>query len=216
MITLIKSKVQNNQKLSLLVVTTFVLLSVALVGILTSNEKANAGYPDVVTESTDDPSEEPLDDYVWQGGPTDPKYIELASINAGGFIQKVGVDQRQEVGVPSNVGLAGWFIDMVKPGEKGLSIIDGHVDGRSKPGIFKQLDRLKNGDQFTVEFGNGSKKTFEVKGQTKVADSEAPAVLFSQDQGESQLNLITCGGTYDSNQRRYLDRIIIKSVPVQV
>lgn len=173
-------------------------------------------YPEVVNNSTDDPDESPIgDDYNWQGKDTDPKYIELKSINAGGFIQKVAVDQRKEVGVPSNVHLAGYFTSSSIPGAKGLSIIDGHVDGRSKPGIFKNLDKLKKGAIFTIEYGNGKTKKFKVTSTTLINKEKAPPVLFSQDPTvTSQLNLITCGGTYDRKVRHYQDRIIVTSVPV--
>ncbi len=208
------SYIANHKKSSAAVFLVVVISTISVVTVLTrSSEKV--GYPEVVTVSVDDPDETPLDDYVWRGGPDDPKFIELPTISAGGFIQKVDVDQRQEVGVPSNVGLAGWFIKSSRPGEKGLSIIDGHVDGRSKPGIFKNLEDLKNGDQFTVEFGSGEKVEFKVTSQTKISADDAPRVLFSQDPSvTSQLNLITCGGRYDRGERRYIDRIIVTSVPI--
>ena len=178
--------------------------------------KSEDKIPDIVTQSTDNPSEEPIDDYAWTGKDSEPKYIEIPSIKAGGFIQKVSIDQRKEVGVPSNIALAGWFIKGALPGEKGLSVIDGHVDGISQPGIFKKLQNVKVGTEFTIEFGSGQKKTFKTTGNTKTSIADAPAVLFSQEPGNlSQLNLITCGGQYDKSARRYLDRIIITSVPVE-
>jgi sortase (surface protein transpeptidase) len=205
----------NHKKLIFLAVL-LILLATIVIGFLANSKDSNVvAAPEIVTQSTDNPSEEPLDDYVWSGRPTEPKYIEIPSIGAGGFIQKVSIDQRKEVGVPSNINLAGWFIKGAIPGEKGLSIIDGHVDGISKPGIFKKLENVKVGTEFTVEFGNGSKKTFKTTGKSRVSIAVAPAVLFSQDPTvTSQLNLITCGGQYDKGNRRYLDRIIVTSVPV--
>ena len=194
-----------------------ILLVVAIfAGVLFRDSGSSAAIPEVVTESTDDPDETPIpDDYNWVGKDTEPKYITLPTIKAEGFIQKVAVDQRNEVGVPSNVHLAGWFNKMAIPGEKGLSIIDGHVDGRSEPGIFKNLGKLDVGDSFTIEYGSGDKQNFKVTSKAKATIEDSPAVLFSQDPEQtSQLNLITCGGTYDKSARRYLERIIVTSVPV--
>ena len=170
----------------------------------------------VITNSTDNPDENVIDvnTFNWQGKPTDPKYISIPSINAGGFVQKVGVDQRSEVGVPTNINFAGWFTPSSLPGSKGLSIIDGHVDGKTQPGIFKNLAKLKTGQKFTIEFGNGNKKTFSVTSIQQVSQEQAPSVLYSQDPAvASQLNLITCGGTFDSAAHHYLDRVIVSAVP---
>lgn len=41
--------------------------------------------------------------------PTQPKIISLPSINKEGYIQNVGVNSANSVGVPSNIHLAGWY-----------------------------------------------------------------------------------------------------------
>lgn len=209
-------KIKSNNKI--IFISAAVIIAALIFGyfaFFSNNNDKSPSYPEVVKNSTDDPDESPLDNYVWKGKDSDPKYIDLPSIKAGGYIQKVAIDQRKEVGVPSNVNLAGYFTESSLPGSKGLSIIDGHVDGKSKPGIFKNLGKLKKGATFEVEFGSGKKQKFKVTDTRKVNKDKAPPVLFSQDPSvTSQLNLITCGGTYDKKARRYLDRIIIYSVPI--
>lgn len=181
------------------------------------SKKVVAATDKVITQSTDDPDETPIDkdNFDWKGKATDPKYISLPTIKGEGFLQKVGIDQRKEVGVPTNVHLAAWFSKSSLPGEKGLSIIDGHVDGKSQPGVFKNLGKLKVGQRFTIEFGNEKKTTFVVRKVSTVDEDKAASVLFSADLGVmSQLNLITCGGTYDKKARHYKQRIIVASAPV--
>lgn len=154
---------------------------------------------EIITYSTDTPDEtKPGDGYVWRGGANDPKKVIIPSVGIDGFIQKVGVDQNRQVAVPNNVHIAGWFVDSVRPGEKGLSIIDGHVDGRLQDGaVFKRLPEVKKDAEIAVEFGDGSSKTFRVISVTTVPESEAAGLLFSQDPVvSSQLNLITCSGRY--------------------
>lgn len=211
------SEIPKNKKILFLATSIAIILLVASYFIFsdTKEKPKRIGKDEIITISTDDPDETPLDNYIWKGADTDPKYISLPTIKGGGYIQKVGIDQRNEVAVPTNVNLAGWFIKTSIPGEKGLSIIVGHVDGRSKPGIFKNIEKLKTGDTFTVELGNGKTTKFKVTSQTKINSEKAPSVLFSQHpQNISQLNLITCGGEYDRKARRYLDRIIITSIPI--
>lgn len=165
----------------------------------------------IVTYSTDKPSEEkPGDDFKWQGGADDPKFIRVSSVGVEGYIQNVGVDQNQEVAVPDNIHMAGWFADSVKPGQTGLSIIDGHVDGNTQDAIFKNLPAVQPGAEIIVEFGSGEKKTFRVMDVVTTKEDEAASVLFSQKPTvTSQLNLITCIGTFNEETRRYDERVIV-------
>lgn len=169
------------------------------------------GEVPAITYSTDTPDEDPIrKDYAWRGNAGDPKYIDLPTIRTGGFVQKMGVDQRTQIAVPTNINLAGWFADTARPGQPGLSIIDGHVNGRKADGIFKNLKNLKGGDEFTVTLGNGKGLRYRVFGKTSVATKDAPGVLFSQDPTKkSQLNLITCGGAFDTKANSYEQRVII-------
>ncbi len=169
---------------------------------------------EAITYSTDEPSEDqPDNNYVWRGWPEEPKRIIIPSIDVNGFIQKVGIDQNQQIAVPNNIHIAGWFVNSVRPGEQGLSIIDGHVDGRfSSNGIFKRLGELKTGDEYQVELGSGKLLQYRVLEVATVTTDQAAGVLFSQNSGvSSQLNLITCTGSWNSDAREYDQRIIVTS-----
>lgn len=175
--------------------------------------KTPTAKPTVITYSTDKPSETPPPkDYEWVGGDADPKRIIIPSLGINGYIQQVGVDQNKQVAVPNNIHMAGWFASTVRPGQKGLSIIDGHVDGHREAGIFKNLVRLKPGDQLTVELGGGQTLKYAVKTVSSIDTAEAANALFSQDpQTTSQLNLITCGGTFDTKAKAYTKRVVVTS-----
>ena len=165
----------------------------------------------VVTYSTEHPVETPPQaSYTWPGAPEDPKYLSIASVNIAGYLQHVGVDQNRQVAVPNNVHLAGWFVQSVRPGERGLSIIDGHVDGRRQEGIFKRLNKVKIGDRIDIELGSGQKRAFRTVSVTTVPEKDAATLLFSQDpKVASQLNLITCTGPFDHAAQHYNDRVIV-------
>lgn len=188
------------------------LLAMALtIGLLViRSDKPIADQAQVITYSTDTPDENPPGkDFRWRGGDNDPKYITLPTINAAGYVQNVGVDQKRAVAVPNNIHMAGWFVDMARPGEQGLSIIDGHVNGRRNDGIFKNLVKLKKGDQFTVTFGDDRVIKFAVDEVVTKKTEESASVLFSQKPGIlKQLNLITCGGDFDKSTQQYKERII--------
>ncbi|HJM04544.1 MAG TPA: class F sortase [Candidatus Saccharimonadaceae bacterium] len=178
------------------------------------NTSRDAGAPAAVTVSTTQPDETRPDPatYEWQGGPTDPKYIDLPTIGAEGFMQNVGIDQEGAIAVPTNIHIAGWFIDSVLPGERGLSIVDGHVDGLTQDGIFQQLADLREGDEYTITMGDDTVKTFVVESVQTLALEETADVLYSQVPGvERQLNLITCAGSFDRTVGQYDERVVVVS-----
>ncbi|HSX30604.1 MAG TPA: class F sortase [Candidatus Saccharimonadales bacterium] len=170
---------------------------------------------DVVIKTLDHPSQTKLttNNYHSTAAPNEPSYISLPSIGVKGYIEKVGIDQYGQMAAPTNVNLAGWYINSLLPGQAGLSIIDGHIDGyQHNQGIFGHLDQLKAGATFTITFGNDSSKSFQVKSVQLVATANVPNVLFAHDPAiPSQLNLITCGGTYDAVSHTYAQRTIVIS-----
>lgn len=182
----------------------------------TQPQPTSPAAKNVVTKTLAHPSSAPLtaSNYTPTAGPNEPSYISLPTIGAQGYMQKVGVDQYGQMAAPTNVHLAGWYVNSLLPGQSGLSVIDGHVDGYAhNQGIFGSLNKLKAGDVFTVTFGNGSKKSFAVKSLQLVDAGNVPSVLFAHDPTiASQLNLITCGGDYDSVSHTYDKRTIVTSV----
>lgn len=166
-----------------------------------------------VTYSTDKPSEKkPGHDYKWEGGSQDPKKIKIPKIGVDAYIQNVGVDQNGEVAVPNNNFIVGWFINSVRPGQKGLSVIDGHVGGSRNIGIFKGLEKLDKGDEYSVEFGDGTVKSFRVIRKQSVPVNEAVSVIFSQEPKVTrQLNLVTCSGVFNDKNQSYDERLTVMS-----
>lgn len=196
--------------LLLLVVGTVCLISYALPGPRPVKQPLPAPT-EIVTVSTDRPAEAKLTAYHSTATGSEPKYLRLPSINAEGFIQKVGVDQNRQIAVPTNIHLAGWFTESATPGAPGLAIIDGHLDGQTLPGIFARLDQLKTADTFTVELANGTIRRFSVTSVRSLPVAQSAAVLFSQDPATAnQLNLITCAGTYRESEG-YDRRVIVTS-----
>jgi LPXTG-site transpeptidase (sortase) family protein len=165
-----------------------------------------------ITYSTNNPDEskDNADNYDWRGAFDEPKKIRISKIQVDAYVQKAGIDQNNEIAVPNNVHLAGWFANSQKPGQKGLSIIAGHVSGETTDGVFKELDQLAEGDTFEVELGSGDIKKYSVIKVMQVEESKSEQVLFNQDPGViSQLNLVTCGGEFDDANDQYRDRVIV-------
>lgn len=179
----------------------------------------NGGVPlSAVTavSSPDKPSEQPVPpDYSVPAG--QPKSISLPSIKSQGFIQKVGVDTTNQLVAPGNIHMAGWYTGSVLPGEPGLSIIDGHVSGVYEKGVFYNLSKLKPNDTFTVSYGDDSVRTFRVAKVEVVPLDQASKALFSRDESiESQLTIVSCGGTYIPSTKTYDKRVIVTSEAIKL
>ena len=189
------------------------VLAVLLVTMLFLEVKTSDYVPaPVVTYSTETPEEKlPVDaGYSWKGQKNDPKRIVISKIGVDSLVQNVGIDQNQQIAVPNNIHIAGWFIDSVRPGESGLSIIDGHVNGvSSDEGVFKRLNELAEGDTVQIIMGDDSVVDFNVYSNQEIATADSASVLYSQvPEIENQLNLITCTGNFDRAVRQYDKRQI--------
>lgn len=187
-----------------------IVLAIVSAGLLVVVQQTDGAISDeVIRHTTTTPSETPVPQ-SYKTPNEQPLSISIPSVDIRGFIQKVGVDQHRAIAAPNNVHLAGWFVDSVKPGQKGLSIIDGHVNGRTQDGVFKNLSRVRSGDLVTVTEAGGKKYTYKVFKTTTLPNKKAAEALFQQDPSvASQLNLITCAGQYDGKTRTYTDRVIV-------
>ncbi len=185
---------------------------------LSNREQYNNGpatLPDQSVELTqEDSSPEETkptsSDYIVEAD--QPRSINIQSISAFGLIQKVGVNSSNAITAPSNINFAGWYTGSVKPGEVGLSIIDGHVSGKYSDGIFKNLKNLRSGDRFDIEYGDKSIVNFEVIEVITAPVGSSAEYLFEKKQKiPAQLNLITCGGKYNKSTETFESRVIVVS-----
>lgn len=143
--------------------------------------------------------------------PDEPKLISIPKISVYSYIQNVGTISNA-VGVPTNINLAGWYNGSVLPGQKGLSIIDGHVSGKYNPAIFKNLNKLNKNDLLEIKFGDNSTKKFIITSTNTYSTKDANYWLFQKDEKiDKQLNLITCAGKYITSDKTFDQRVIVSA-----
>ncbi len=172
----------------------------------------------IITHSKDHPDEtvpqKACEEYTVDDN--EVRKIEIPSIDVSGCVQKVGIDQNKAIAVPTNIHLAGWYIDSPIPGEKGNSIIDGHVLGRYNDAIFANLEDIEIGDIVRIQFGDKSWRQFEVIDARSYPETKALNKLFEQlEEVDKQLTLITCSGNYDSRAQTYNERFIVRTKLVE-
>ena len=145
--------------------------------------------------------------------------IEFFDIPSRLIIEKLGVDVPvEEVGeapdgrmdVPKDEKNVGWWRLGVKPGEQGNAVLAGHFDNsKGEPSVFYYLNDLKIKDKIKVIDKNGKTIQFEVTEKEYFKDALFPIDLVFGQSDISQLNLITCAGTYDKDKSNYSDRLVV-------
>ncbi|MFE2302960.1 class F sortase [Streptomyces sp. NPDC059445] len=103
---------------------------------------------------------------------------------------------------------AGWYRYSPTPGQKGPSVILGHVTvGPYGDGVFRHLARLRHGDRIVVRLENGGSAGFTVDDVRTVAKADFPSDAVYGDVDRPELRLITCGGPRSGSG--YRDNVIV-------
>lgn len=124
--------------------------------------------------------------------------IRIPALRVAAPIMDVGLDQSGWIAAPppQDPNLAGWYQNGIAPGQRGTSVIVGHVDNMAGPAVFYGLGSLEKGRHIEVERYDGRVAVFEVYGIEVYAKNDFPGVQVYADTGEPELRVITCGGGY--------------------
>lgn len=125
-----------------------------------------------------------------------PVQIQIPKIDVDTPIEQVGVLDNGQMGVPEDENQVGWFEPGVTPGSKGNAVIAGHVDSKTGPAIFYQLDQLKEGDDVLIQDEAGNTLRFRVTKTERYDTKTAPIEEIFGATSNRNLNLITCSGTF--------------------
>ena len=143
--------------------------------------------------------------------PDQPRSLRISAQGILGPIQRLGVTPDGALAVPTNINFAGWYVGSARPGDPGLSVIDGHITGQFSNGIFNKLRAVTIGSVIEIEFGDHSIRRFEVVDKQVLPQDKAAAFLFAKRPDiESQLNLITCS-VFDRTTKTYTHRTVVVS-----
>jgi LPXTG-site transpeptidase (sortase) family protein len=136
-----------------------------------------------------------------------PERIDIPSIDLEAPLMKLGV-KNGEVELPpyDKPDTAGWYTGSAVPGEKGASVIIGHVDTKTAPAVFYKLRQVRKGSRIKVERSDGKVATYKVDAVEQVHKDEFPLRKVYVEDG---LKLVTCGGVFDRAKGEYEDNIIV-------
>jgi LPXTG-site transpeptidase (sortase) family protein len=126
----------------------------------------------------------------------------------------LGLTSAGELQVPSTTSVAGWYTGSPRPGAVGSSVIVGHIDSLTGPGVFYRLSELKAGDKVYVKRADGTLVEFRVTSVQTYLKDRFPTDEVYGPVPDPELRLITCGGAFDAATGHYLSNIVVYATEV--
>ena len=177
---------------------------------LTTSQASNDG----TTDSTPSETDPPLNIGSYSVAPDMARLLTITKIGVKARVIRVGVNSFNVMKTPGNIFDVGWYDSSAKPGENGTVVINGHVSGPTKHGVFYDIGKLSKGDKISIERGDHKVFTYDVTG-TQVYDwdkVDMPRLLTTSIPGKPGLNLITCTGKFNVRANNFEQRVVVFAV----
>jgi sortase (surface protein transpeptidase) len=147
--------------------------------------------------------------------PAAPVKLTIPAIGVRNPVVNLGLQPNGSLQVPLSTGVVGWYTGSPRPGAVGSSVLAGHVDSRSGPGVFYWLSTLRPGDRIYVSRADGTMAVFSVtKVQAYPKDAFPTSAVYGPTP-DAELRMITCGGAFDSASGHYLNNVVAYANLVQ-
>ena len=138
-----------------------------------------------------------------------PVHLSIPAIGVSAPLVELGLSRNGSPQVPSSWYVPGWYKFGPAPGQLGSAVILGHVDSVAGPAVFDRLGSLKVGNRVVVKLKDGKTVYFSVIGLREYLKSRFPNRLVYGSRPYSALQLVTCGGAFDSRTGHYLSSIVV-------
>jgi len=140
---------------------------------------------------------------------SDPVGLRIPAIGLAVSVSGLGLNSDRTVQVPTDFQRPGWFRPGPAPGQPGSAVILGHVDSFRGPAVFYRLRSLRPGDTVETSLADGAVARFVVNAVVMYPKTQFPAQQVYGSHGYSALQLVTCGGEFDTHTRSYLSNVVV-------
>lgn len=145
-------------------------------------------------------------------GASTPVTLSIDSIGVRTDLLHLGLRENGSLEVPEDTGNgapASWYNDSPTPGERGPSVVLGHVNSpNGRGGVFADLRSLTPGTEISVSRADGSTAVFTVDRGALYRKNEFPTLEVYGNTAGAELRLITCDG-YDPATGLFDDNYVI-------
>lgn len=112
--------------------------------------------------------------------------------------------------IPTYVENVAWYNLGAAPGEIGNAVLAGHLDAvGGVPAVFFDIAKLQPGDRITVISEDSTEHHFAVTRQQVYPYDQTPFGEVFGISLRSNLNLITCNGSWNRNDQNYTNRLVV-------
>jgi len=136
--------------------------------------------------------------------------LKIPSIKIDAPIKYIGLATDGTMGVPKNPTEVALFSLGPRPGENGTAVIAGHYGWKnSTPAVFDNLYKLQKGDKISVKNEKGVITNFVVREIKIYSKDEAVPDVFNSSDLKAHLNLITCTGIWNKEEKTRSERLVV-------
>jgi hypothetical protein len=142
-----------------------------------------------------------------------PIAVVIDDVSLWAPIRPVGLEPDGQMEIPDETEV-GWYRYGASPGRPGATVLAAHVTWNDTIGPFYRLGALEPGAEVEVTLDDGTVRRYAVIERTMYRKTELPRDRIWRTSGDETLVLITCGGDFNPEIRRYRDNIVVYAVPV--
>ncbi|WP_347754273.1 sortase [Agrococcus sp. ProA11] len=131
-----------------------------------------------------------------------PVSVSIPAIDRTADLIETGIREDRALEVPPDEegSPASWYTGSPTPGERGASVLLGHVNSLSdESGVFYNLEALEAGDEVSVTRADGSVAVFEIYRVESFPKSSFPTRAVYYPVSDAELRLITCDNLDGTN-----------------
>ncbi len=145
-----------------------------------------------------------------------PVRLRIPSLKIDAPIMGVGLTRTGDMDVPRSGSQVGWYALGARPGEAGNAVIAGHLDtALGTPAVFWNLNDLSEKDDVFVLDDFGHEYHFQVVKSVVYNAREAPLQQIFGASIAKNLQLITCNGAWQADEKSYDKRLVVYTNLVQ-
>ncbi len=148
--------------------------------------------------------------------PLPPVRIRVEVLGIDMAVEAVGQTADNVMELPKNPAVAAWYRFGPSPASPaGATVIAAHVDSLVYDiGPFARLATASAGTRVVLTLSDGSERAYSVTGVQSILKPDVPWDTIFDRSGASRLTLVTCGGEFDYEAKRYLSNVIVAADPL--
>jgi LPXTG-site transpeptidase (sortase) family protein len=148
--------------------------------------------------------------------PPAPTRLEVPALGIDVSVQPVGLDAQGRMGLFDDPAIAAWYQWGPAPASgSGSTVIAAHVDSLTYDVLpFARLRDAAPGTEVVVTDAAGTRHTYAVQSLQVIEKADVDWDAAFDRSGAPRLTLVTCGGEFDYENRRYLSNLVVTAAPL--